>query len=76
MSSNLDPGASFGSVYCDVAAEAAAEAAIVLPKKKGANFKGPEDLIMSKVFVSASEDKIVGTNQKTTAFKAKFFQIY
>jgi hypothetical protein len=43
---------------------------------KGPNFTPTEDLELCKAFIAASEDATVGTDQKSTDFKVKMFEIY
>lgn len=45
-------------------------------KKKGPNFKPTEDTELCKAFVAASEDAVVGTNQKGDVFQKKIWHKY
>ena len=44
--------------------------------KKGPNMTMPEDVEMGKAFIATSEDNIVGSNMKSSEFKAKMLINY
>jgi hypothetical protein len=44
--------------------------------RRGPMFTPTEDLLICKSFVRASEDGTVGTDQKSSDFKIKMFEVY